>query len=649
MKPSSTIIRVLVLLAVASVGVCIVTAHSVHERQANAARLWKRQPADVDLATTLPLYIALAQENLETSEADLMRVSNPGSPFFAQHWTPAEVVSRFAPANKTLEAVTTWLGASNITKSQLSRSRSGGWLLANVTVRDAQDLLQTRYHLYTAPGGAKTRLACEEYSLPDAIREYVDFIMPTVHLGAAPALTIPPSSRRKSKKLQEEAKDHRQSRTARHFAGSETETNISFPLSTCSEHTTPDCLRAMYGIPRSNTSHPNNTFGIFQTTWSSWLPNDLDAFFGQFSPSLVGKRPAMTPVDGGYWQDSYQVSFFNQEADVDFEYAMSLTAPQVVTNYEVGDQFESGTVNSMLAAFDNTYCGTLNTTLDGSWPDPHPGGYESSDCGTLRPASVISLSYAWDESSFTPAYLRRQCIEFLKLGLQGVSVITSSADCGPAGQAGECLNPTTDDPAASGRFNPTSPATCPYLTVVGGTQLPTNGTVQSREVPFYMKSMPDSSSIYTSGGGFSNVFAVPWYQRNAIAHYLAMEEMALRNISSRFNPNGRGIPDVSAAAANFVVYMDGGLKAVDGTSAAAPVFASVIVKLNDARLNAGKRTVGFLNPTLYANSYVLRDVVEGSNHGCGVEAFPAREGWDPVTGLGTPDYAQLLELYLSLP
>jgi hypothetical protein len=85
MKPSPTIIRVLVLLAVASSRVCIVTAHSVHERLTNAARLWQRQPADVDLATTLPLFIALAQENLEMSEADLMRVSDPGSPFFAQH------------------------------------------------------------------------------------------------------------------------------------------------------------------------------------------------------------------------------------------------------------------------------------------------------------------------------------------------------------------------------------------------------------------------------------------------------------------------------------------------------------------------------------------------------------------------------------
>jgi tripeptidyl-peptidase-1 len=163
--------------------------------------------------------------------------------------------------------VTTWLGASNITNNRLSRSRSGGWLLANVTVREAQGLLQTRYHLYTAPGGGKIRLACEEYSLPDAIREYVDLIMPTVHLSDAPALAVSPSSCRESKKLQEEPKGHRQSRTARHLAGSETETNISFPLSTCSEYTTPDCLRAMYVIPKRQYK-PSQ-----QHVW--YLPNNL--------------------------------------------------------------------------------------------------------------------------------------------------------------------------------------------------------------------------------------------------------------------------------------------------------------------------------------------------------------------------------------
>ena len=80
------------------------------------------------------------------------------------------------------------------------------------------------------------------------------------------------------------------------------------------------------------------------------------------------------------------------------------------------------------------------------------------------------------------------------------------------------------------------------------------------------------------------------------------------------------------------------------------MFAS-IVKINDERLRRGKRPVGFLNPVLYKFPHALNDVVQGSNTGCGGtgRGFNAALGWDPVTGLGTPDYQRLLQLYLNRP
>lgn len=77
----------------------------------------------------------------------------------------------------------------------------------------------------------------------------------------------------------------------------------------------------------------------------------------------------------------------------------------------------------------------------------------------------------------------------------------------------------------------------------------------------------------------------------------------------------------------------------------------MIAKINDARLKAGKGTVGFINPVLYRhrNKYA-RDVKQGVIGGCGVDqAFPAVGGWDAVTGLGVPDFAKLKDLYLRLP
>ncbi|KAH8808694.1 hypothetical protein F5884DRAFT_675962, partial [Xylogone sp. PMI_703] len=66
-------------------------------------------------------------------------------------------------------------------------------------------------------------------------------------------------------------------------------------------------------------------------------------------------------------------------------------------------------------------------------------------------------------------------------------------------------------------------------------------------------------------------------------------------------------------------------------------------------LRTGKRTVGFLNLVLYANTHVMDDVTEGLNHGCGSEAFDTDRGWDPVTGLGNLDYSENLDLYERLP
>ena len=83
-----------------------------------------------------------------------------------------------------------------------------------------------------------------------------------------------------------------------------------------------------------------------------------------------------------------------------------------------------------------------------------------------------------------------------------------------------------------------------------------------------------------------------------------------------FNGIGRGYPDVSANGLNYTTYINGVYSLSGGTSEAAPIFASIINRINEERLAAGKKVVGFLNPTLYANPSALKDVTKGSNPGC---------------------------------
>lgn len=107
--------------------------------------------------------------------------------------------------------------------------------------------------------------------------------------------------------------------------------------------------------------------------------------------------------------------------------------------------------------------------------------------------------------------------------------------------------------------------------------------------------------------------------------------------------------DVSANGAYLRAYLDGLDYHWFGTSLASPIWGSITTLINGERLLQGKGTVGFVNPVLYEHPWVLHDIVNGTNVGCGTEGFHAAPGWDPSSGLGTPDYPQLLELFLSLP
>ena len=115
--------------------------------------------------------------------------------------------------------------------------------------------------------------------------------------------------------------------------------------------------------------------------------------------------------------------------------------------------------------------------------------------------------------------------------------------------------------------------------------------------------------------------------------YLAQLQNTDATLFTKFNATGRAYPDVSLQGANVLIRLAGQNKPdVFGTSASAPMFASMIGLLNDQLLNAGKRPLGFLNPLLYSTDLasVFNDITTGSNPGCGTNGFPALQGWDPV-------------------
>ncbi|WP_037901546.1 S53 family peptidase [Streptomyces sp. NRRL S-350] len=235
---------------------------------------------------------------------------------------------------------------------------------------------------------------------------------------------------------------------------------------------------------------------------------------------------------------------------------------------------------------------------------------------TVNRPAVISCSYGNPEEGgfrWTPSGVAHVDGVFVDAGTKNISICCASGDDG------------SRDDGFSERAHADFPASSPHVLGVGGTHLVVQGGEVSREVVW------DDGPRARTGGGISRMFPVPPYQAGA----------AVPVAVNAPHVHGRGVPDVSAVASrNTGVVIPnvggGGLDLVGGTSAAAPMWAALLARINQG-LGA---PVGFLNPLLYAHfaAGVLRDITEGSNG-----AYPSGTGWDPCTGLGSPGGRQLLD------
>ncbi|KAH9176552.1 subtilisin-like protein [Lactarius sanguifluus] len=309
----------------------------------------------------------------------------------------------------------------------------------------------------------------------------------------------------------------------------------------------------------------------------------------------------------GVVQTSSQSFNFNGESDLDLEYAMALTNPQPITLLQTGDLVEGAGFDNWLDAVDQSFCTFQGGDVpgqDGIYPDTLPGGFNRR--GYSHPSICHPASATSTESS----------------GCWGQPVLYSSGDDGVAGFGGVCENLSVS---------------------VGATQVNPGATVNDPESA--------CAQVIFSGGGFSDIFSMPSYQTTAVTNFLAAHPPPYS--AAQFNNSGqaRGFPDLSANGANYVVAVDGQLSLVFGTSASSPVVGSMITMINDARIAQGKGPVGFINPAIYTSAFApaFNDITTGNNPGCGTNGFTAVQGWDPVTGVGTPNFGKLLPLFLALP
>ncbi|KAF9014524.1 subtilisin-like protein [Hymenopellis radicata] len=345
----------------------------------------------------------------------------------------------------------------------------------------------------------------------------------------------------------------------------------------------------------------DNVLGVvgYLDQWANYA--DLKSFLGVFRPDKAESSFETVLVHGGVNDQSQP----GDEANLDVQYTVGISAPTKNVYYSTGGspKFKPDIL---------TPTNTNEPYLD-CW---------SSFLHRTRSRRLLRLRMGiMNRRSVPYDYAVRVCNEFAKLGARGSTVLFASGDSGVGGDnAKECLKNDGSDKMV---FQPIFPASCPYVTAVGGT----TGVVES--------------AWDFSGGGFSNYFSTPKYQAQATLKYVSAMGDTYKGL---YNRAGRGFPDIAAQAENFLIVLNETVGSIGGTSASSPTAAAVISLLNDYLLSTKRAPLGFLNPLIYKNAWAFNDITVGANPGCGTDGFSATAGWDPVTGMGTLDFKRLQAL-----
>ncbi|KAI0258483.1 tripeptidyl peptidase A [Gloeopeniophorella convolvens] len=587
------------------VALALGTLHSfaipnLHSSRANQPKLKDSVPPPrnwVDLgrappAHEIPLRIALPQARFDELERHLNAASDPQHAHYGAHLSKAEVEALVRPPASSAQAVDAWLAAHGVGAAQTSRSAAGDWVPYACPSRSRRRC-STRSSSVASRRGRGRRghaVRTTRYSLPEHLHAHVELVHPTTFFSSPRAFRT----------------------TFRFGAGDAVAALDQVTAATaglavapsCNTTVTLSCIQELYNIGAYRPAAADkNAIGI--TGYLDQFANkvDLQKFYAAQRPDALGSSFTTVLINGG--QNDQTPANAGGEADLDVQIAFGLTHPTPGTFWSTGGSppFKPDAIET---ANDN---------------EPYENWVQFVLAQEKVP-QTISTSYGDDEQTVPKDYAVRVCKDFAQLGARGVSVIFASGDSGvgdgdanPASQ--KCFS---NDGKNQTRFIPVFPAGCPFVTTVGGAM-----------------QVPEVAASF-SGGGFSNYFARPSWQDEAVGTFL--EAPACR----------KAYPDVSAQSVNFLVVIGGNPELVAGTSVAAPTFAGVVGLLNDARLAAGQPTLGFLNPLLYAlKGKGLNDITKGNAPGCGTPGFNATTGWDPVTGLGTPNFGELKAIVTAKP
>ncbi|MHC6220882.1 S53 family peptidase [Arthrobacter sp. MMS24-S77] len=360
------------------------------------------------------------------------------------------------------------------------------------------------------------------------------------------------------------------------------------PLAATGTSYTPPQLGKIYNFPEG-TDGAGQTVAILELG-GGYGQQDLDAYF----QGLGIPTPTITAVgvDGGANQPGQDPAGADGEVLLDVEVVGALAPKADIVVYFAP----------------NTDAGFLDAIIAASHANPAP--------------AAISISWGQSEDAWTAQARTAFDQAMADAAALGVTVTAAAGDNGSA------------DGAADNRDHADFPASSPHVLACGGTRLQADAATGVISEETVWNDGPNSAT----GGGYSDVFPVPSWQSGVIGH-------------AKHKPSpgkaGRGVPDVSGVAdpqTGYQVRVDGKDMVIGGTSAVAPLWAALIARLAQAT----NRRFGLIQPLLYQNGTQpasgFHDITTGSNGN-----YRAAAGWDPCTGLGSPDGKALLALLQARP
>jgi pseudomonalisin len=237
-------------------------------------------------------------------------------------------------------------------------------------------------------------------------------------------------------------------------------------------------------------------------------------------------------------------------------------------------------------------------------------------------AKVINVSLGWCEADANAdGTMAAEDQIFATAVAQGQTFSVSSGDEG----AYECNNRGYPDGST---YSISWPASSPNVVAIGGTTLYTNSSGGWASETVWNEGLDGNGKLWASTGGFSSYESLPSWQSG---------------LKLSPTPAGRAVPDISFDAAQStgaLVYVNGQIEQIGGTSLSSPLFVGFWARIETANGNR----IGFPGASLYksiaATPTLVHDVTSGNN-GYGGYGYKATKGWDYPTGWGTVDIAKL--------